>query len=113
MSTRTARFLLSRSAFADAEAAFAVFFFPGRGASAKRWRGSAQPGTTQVNIMANGSFSENSEMLRDQRLVAAHLRDRARKSDAAGVEDDDVVGQAEGELDVLLDQHDRLPGLLQ
>src|SRR5262252_168160 len=57
--------------------------------------------------------SENSQVLRDQGLIAADAVDAALEGDAAGVQYNDVVGEIERELDVLLDQEDRLPLLLE
>src|SRR5262245_13480663 len=51
---------------------------------------------------------EHAEMLRHNGVVELDLIGGAAKYDATGVDDDDVVGEVEGELDVLLDQHDRL-----
>src|SRR5712691_2451159 len=120
MSTRRLRPFRSRTIFPGAEAPFVRSALPAplRAASAARWpwRGSAQPGVTQVNIMSAVPFLrllEDSEMLRDQSLVIAHLAGAAAERDAAGVEDHHLVGEVEGELDVLLDQENRLAFLLQ
>src|SRR3989442_11831017 len=119
MSTRRLRPFRSRTIFPGAEALFVRSALPPlRAASAARWpwRGSAQPGVMQVNIMSAVPFLrllEDSEMLRDQSLVIAHLAGAAAERDAAGVEDHHLVGEVEGELDVLLDQENRLAFLLQ
>src|SRR6266700_468460 len=120
MSTRRLRPFRSRTIFLGDEAPFVRSALPAplRAASAARWpwRGSAQPGATQVNIMSAVPFLrllEDSEMLRDQSLVIAHLASAAAERDAAGVEDHHLVGEVEGELDVLLDQENRLAFPLQ
>src|SRR5712691_5655057 len=119
MSTRRLRPFRSRTIFPGAEALFVRSALPPlRAASAVRWpwRGSAQPGAMQVNIMSAVPFLrllEDSEMLRDQGLVIAHPAGAAAERDAAGVEDHHLVGEVEGELDVLLDQEYRLAFPLQ
>src|SRR5258707_9757388 len=118
MSTRKLRPFRSRTIFPGAEAPFVRSALPAplRAASAARWpwRGSAQPGVTQVNIMSAVPFLrllEDSEMLRDQSLVVAHPAGAAAERDAARVEDHPPLREGEGELDVLLDQENR-PALL-
>src|SRR5713101_3387110 len=120
MSTRRLRPFRSRTIFPGAEAPFVRSALPAplRAASAARWpwRWSAQPGAMQVNIMSAVPFLrllEDSEMLRDQSLVVAHPAGAAAERDAAGVEDHDFVGEVQGELDVLLDQENRLAFPLQ
>src|SRR5713226_2939324 len=120
MSTRRLRPFWSRTTFVEDEALFDRSALPAplRPASAARWpwRGSAQPGVMQVNIMSAVAvlrLLKDSEMLRDQSLVIAHLASAAAERDAAGVEDHDLVGEVEGKLDVLLDQENRLAFALQ
>src|SRR5437879_85313 len=79
---------------------------------------SVQPGVVQVNIMSGVPFLQidwlkDSEMLRDQSLVVSHLAGAPAERDAPGIEDHDLVGQVEGELDVLPDQKNRLAFMLQ
>src|SRR2546427_8202998 len=79
---------------------------------------SVQPEVVQVNIMSGVPFLQvdwlkDSEMLRDQSLVVSHLAGAPAERDAPGIEDHDLVGEVEGELDVLLDQKNRLAFLLQ
>src|SRR5258706_7413533 len=87
--------------------------------AANAWRcsGRAQPGTEQVNIMSvlspGEGVSENSKVLRDQIRVAADPGYRAAERDPAGIQDDDIIGETERELGVLLDEQDRLALLLQ
>src|SRR5258705_353266 len=118
MSTLKARPFLSRTTvlacFFDSEA----FDAPLREAAIAGWvwPGWSQPEVTQVNIMGASlqkGESENSKVLRNQVLVAADAIHRAAKGDPPGVEDDDLVGEVESELHVLLDQQDRLPFRLQ
>src|SRR5712691_10437092 len=113
MSTRRLRPFRSRTVEDEALLARDALPVPLRAVSAARWpwRGSAQPGEMQVNIMSAVPFLrllEDSEMLRDQSLVVAHPAGAAAERDAAGVEDHHLVGEVEGELDVLLDQENRL-----
>src|SRR5262245_36233813 len=54
------------------------------------------------------STSEHAEVLGDNGIVELDLIGGPAKYHAAGIDDDDVVGEVEGELNVLLDQHDRL-----
>src|SRR5256886_17628351 len=54
-------------------------------------------------------ISKDSQMLSDQSFVAARLAGAAGEGDAAGIQDHDFVGELERELEVLLDQQDRLP----
>src|SRR6516165_398624 len=56
---------------------------------------------------------EDAEMLNDQGLVVANFRSCPDEDAAAGVEQDRPVGDIEGELPILLDQHDRLASVLQ
>src|SRR5262245_44754275 len=51
---------------------------------------------------------KHAEMLRHDRVVELDRAGAAAKHHPAGIDDDDVIGEVEGELDVLLDQHDRL-----
>ena len=46
-------------------------------------------------------------------VVAADFGDASGEDDPAGVQDNDVIGELERELDVLLDEHDRLALALQ
>src|SRR5713226_6427356 len=52
---------------------------------------------------------EHPEMLGDHGVVDLDLVRRAGEHHPPGVDDHHVVGEVERELDVLLDQHDRLP----
>src|SRR6266511_362369 len=52
--------------------------------------------------------SEHAEMLGDHGVIELDLGRRSLEHDLAGIDDDHVVGEVERELDVLLDQHDRL-----
>src|SRR5208283_3664778 len=52
-------------------------------------------------------------MLRNKRFIVAHLIDRSGKYGVAGVEQNDVVGQIEGEAQILLDEEDRLAFLFE
>ena len=54
----------------------------------------------------DGWESVHTQVLRDDGVVRPHVAGGAGEGHAARVEDDDVVGEVEGELDVLLDQHD-------
>src|SRR6185503_10461144 len=120
MSTRRLRpFFLSRTSLVETERlrALAAAAEPLR-AAAKRcsWARSVQPGTVQVNIMSMVPFFsllKHSEMLRNQGLVASHLCGASAERDSACIEDHDLVGDVEGELDVLLDQENRLAFLLE
>src|SRR5262249_37522874 len=51
---------------------------------------------------------EHAKMLRDDRVVELDLAGRSAKHHPSGIDDDDIVGEVERELDVLLDQDDRL-----
>src|SRR3989454_8570595 len=120
MSTRSLRPFLSRTSLLETERLRAL------AAAAELLRTavkpcpcarSVQPGVVQVNIMSAFLFlvrwSKYSEMLRDQSLVVSHLAGAPAERDAPGVEDHDLVGEVEGELDVLLDQKNRLAFALQ
>src|SRR5712691_10964383 len=119
MSTRRLRPFLSRTSLLGTERLRARTAAEPLRATAKpcQWARSVQPGVVQVNIMSAVPFlvrwSKYSEVLRDQSLVVSHLAGASAECDAAGVEDHDLVGEVEGELDVLLDQQNRLAFLLQ
>src|SRR5712692_5368739 len=107
MSTRRLRPFRSRTIFPGAEAPFVRSALPAplRAASAARWpwRGSVQPGVMQVNIMSavpSLRLLKDSQMLSDQSLVIAHPAGAAAERDTAGVEDHDLVGEVEDEVDV-------------
>ena len=71
------------------------------------WRGSVHAGITHVNIMAVFPFDaalKHAEMLHDQCVIVAHLVYRSREGDAAGIQQHHVVGEVEGQLDVLFDE---------
>src|ERR1700675_2838459 len=57
--------------------------------------------------------SEYPEVLAQIDMFLAQLAGRRGDRDPAAVENDDVVGDLEHELGVLLDQHDRQPALLE
>src|SRR5438445_7330317 len=54
-------------------------------------------------------LSKHTQVLRHNGVVELDLIGGTAKHHATGIDDDDIVGEVEGELDVLLDQHDRLP----
>src|SRR5262249_60633159 len=58
-------------------------------------------------------LSKHTQVLRHNGVVELDLIGGAAKHDATGIDDDDIVGEIEGELDVLLDQHDRLSFALE
>src|SRR6266545_4509039 len=62
-----------------------------------------------ADVTSQEQASEHAEMLGDNGVVEFDLIGGSAKHHLAGVDDDDVVGEIEGELDVLLDEHDRLP----
>src|SRR4029453_11021964 len=62
-----------------------------------------------ADVTSQEQPSEHPEMLGDNGVVELDLIGGSAKHHAAGIDDDDVVGKIEGELDVLLDEHDRLP----
>src|SRR5437867_9486483 len=121
MSTRRLRPFLSRTSLLETERlrALAAGAEPLRTAAKPcPCARSVQPEVVQVNIMSGVPFLQidwlkDSEMLRDQSLVVSHLAGASVERDSARVEDHDFVGEVEGELDVLLDQKNRLAFLLQ
>src|SRR5438105_15708716 len=121
MSTRRLRPFLSRTSLVETERlrALAAAAEPLRTALKPcACARSVQPEVVQVNIMSGVPFLQidwlkDSEMLRDQGLVVSHLAGAPAERDAPGVEDHDIVGEGEGELDVLLDQKNRLAFMLQ
>src|SRR5712692_6520594 len=54
-------------------------------------------------------MSKNPQVLSDESFVGLRRGGRAGECDPPGIEDHGVIRQAERELDVLLDQQDRLP----
>src|SRR5229473_3752567 len=58
--------------------------------------------------MTKRGQSENAEVLRDDSIVEPDRTGGSAKDDASGIDDDDIIGEIERELDVLLDQDDRL-----
>src|SRR5262249_55638132 len=71
--------------------------------------GSALSGGRADGASSHIRTSEHAEVLGDNGVVELDLIGAAAKHHAAGVDDDDIVGKVERELDVLLDQHDRMP----
>ena len=59
------------------------------------------------------ALNGNAEMLAQIDAVLLQLRRGGDHGDVARVEDDDVVGDVENELRVLLDQHDRQAAFLE
>src|SRR5262249_44487531 len=72
------------------------------------WRVASSKFKNALFAIRYSLLSKHTEMLRHNGVVELDLIGGAAKYDATGVDDDDVVGEVEGELDVLLDQHDRL-----
>src|SRR5262249_20327536 len=54
-------------------------------------------------------LTKHTQVLRHNGIVKLDLIGGTAEHHATRVDDDDIVGEVEGELDVLLDQHDRLP----
>src|SRR5262249_56990045 len=72
------------------------------------WRVASSKFKNALFAIRYSLLSKHTEMLRHNGVVELDLIGGAAKYDATGVDDDDVVGEGEGELDVLLDQHGRL-----
>src|SRR5262249_50998377 len=65
-------------------------------------------GMRSVPCSSGRPVSKHAEVLGDDGVVELDLGRGAAEHHAPGIDDDDVVGKIERELDVLLDQHDRL-----
>src|SRR5215468_5252839 len=85
-----------------------VHFLQKKGIANSEWRigRKGPPFAIRCSLFAT---SEHAEMLRDDGVVELDAIGGAAKHHAAGIDDDNIVGEVERKLDVLLDQHDRLP----
>src|SRR5665213_3997926 len=76
------------------------------------WACAARAGPQVNNMPVPPSTLKDSEMLAQIGAIL-HLARRAACHDPAVVEDHDIVGDGESQLDVLLDKHDRQAFLLE
>src|SRR2546421_8309943 len=70
-------------------------------------------GNSTVSFMSQASLSIDAQVLAQVDPARAQLFGGPLDHDATAVQDDDVVGDVQHQLGVLLDQHDREPLSLQ